>query len=186
MRHSAHHPSSRKDLIFSSPEIRSRTFLHHSSSSIIGEDEKSLCVHTLFITVKDLIMMFRFAALAAIFIASTNAFVPSRTLVVPSASVHMQSSFKVQSPLDYRSSTGSARFMSDAAMESSDSEKKGFLQKIKSVIPPANERKKLIPLAMMFFCILFNYTILRDTKVCFCFDSFGTTYRIRSTQNLTY
>lgn len=35
---------------------------------------------------------------------------------------------------------------------------------MKSVIPPANERKKLIPLALMFFCILFNYTILRDTK----------------------
>jgi AAA family ATP:ADP antiporter len=35
---------------------------------------------------------------------------------------------------------------------------------MRSVIPPANERKKLIPLAMMFFCILFNYTILRDTK----------------------
>lgn len=35
---------------------------------------------------------------------------------------------------------------------------------LKSIIPPANERKKLIPLAMMFFCILFNYTILRDTK----------------------
>jgi len=36
--------------------------------------------------------------------------------------------------------------------------------KIGSVIPPANERKKLIPLAIMFFCILFNYTVLRDTK----------------------
>lgn len=31
-------------------------------------------------------------------------------------------------------------------------------------IPPAQERKKLIPLAIMFFCILFNYTVLRDTK----------------------
>ena len=31
-------------------------------------------------------------------------------------------------------------------------------------MPPANERKKLLPLALMFFCILFNYTILRDTK----------------------
>ena len=31
-------------------------------------------------------------------------------------------------------------------------------------MPPANERKKLFPLALMFFCILFNYTILRDTK----------------------
>jgi AAA family ATP:ADP antiporter len=35
---------------------------------------------------------------------------------------------------------------------------------IKSSIPPADERKKLVPLALMFFCILFNYTILRDTK----------------------
>jgi AAA family ATP:ADP antiporter len=34
----------------------------------------------------------------------------------------------------------------------------------KSLVPPAEERKKLIPLALMFFCILFNYTILRDTK----------------------
>jgi AAA family ATP:ADP antiporter len=29
---------------------------------------------------------------------------------------------------------------------------------------PAKERKKMIPLACMFFCILFNYTILRNTK----------------------
>ncbi|GMI20809.1 hypothetical protein TeGR_g1267, partial [Tetraparma gracilis] len=33
-----------------------------------------------------------------------------------------------------------------------------------SWLPPANERKKLLPLGMIFFCILFNYTILRDTK----------------------
>ena len=38
------------------------------------------------------------------------------------------------------------------------------LQQIKSKIPPASERKKLVPLASMFFFILFNYTILRDTK----------------------
>lgn len=58
--------------------------------------------------------------------------------------------------------------MSDAAIESnddeSDSKKKGFLQKIKSIVPPQEERQKLVPLALMFFCILFNYTILRDTK----------------------
>jgi hypothetical protein len=35
---------------------------------------------------------------------------------------------------------------------------------LKSSIPPRSERKKLIPLASMFFFILFNYTILRDTK----------------------
>ncbi|CAN0134776.1 unnamed protein product [Ectocarpus sp. 12 AP-2014] len=37
----------------------------------------------------------------------------------------------------------------------------GFL---KGLIPSKSERKKLLPLAAMFFCILFNYTILRDTK----------------------
>jgi len=43
-------------------------------------------------------------------------------------------------------------------------QKKGFVGKMKSKIPPAAERKKLVPLALMFFFILFNYTILRDTK----------------------
>jgi hypothetical protein len=40
----------------------------------------------------------------------------------------------------------------------------GLWDKVKAIVPPANERKKLIPLALMFFCILFSYTILRDTK----------------------
>lgn len=48
--------------------------------------------------------------------------------------------------------------------DDSNTNKKGFLGRLKSVIPPANERKKVIPLALMFFCTLFNYTILRDTK----------------------
>lgn len=55
-------------------------------------------------------------------------------------------------------------FMSDVAAEASDSDKRSVFQKLKRIVPPANERKKLIPLALMFFCILFNYTILRDTK----------------------
>jgi ATP:ADP antiporter, AAA family len=33
-----------------------------------------------------------------------------------------------------------------------------------SFLPSETERKKILPLALMFFCILFNYTILRDTK----------------------
>lgn len=36
--------------------------------------------------------------------------------------------------------------------------------RIRGIIPPENERKKLLPLGLMFFVILFNYTILRDTK----------------------
>lgn len=31
-------------------------------------------------------------------------------------------------------------------------------------LPPRAERKKVLPLGLMFFFILFNYTILRDTK----------------------
>merc|ERR1719162_1700302 len=56
------------------------------------------------------------------------------------------------------------QFMSNVAADASEPEKKSMIQKIKGIVPPANERKKLIPLALMFFCILFNYTILRDTK----------------------
>lgn len=37
-------------------------------------------------------------------------------------------------------------------------------QRLRGLIPPENERKKLLPLGLMFFVILFNYTILRDTK----------------------
>ncbi|KAG7356889.1 ADP,ATP carrier protein 1 [Nitzschia inconspicua] len=51
-----------------------------------------------------------------------------------------------------------------ADVTASTDSKKGFWDNIKSVVPPAQERKKLIPLALMFFSILFNYTILRDTK----------------------
>jgi len=55
--------------------------------------------------------------------------------------------------------------MSDIAVPPPPAPKKRTtIQKLKQMIPPANERKKLIPLSLMFFCILFNYTILRDTK----------------------
>jgi AAA family ATP:ADP antiporter len=35
---------------------------------------------------------------------------------------------------------------------------------IAKALPPKNELKKILPLGIMFFMILFNYTILRDTK----------------------
>ena len=40
----------------------------------------------------------------------------------------------------------------------------GPLSKLKESLPPANEIKKVLPLGLMFFFILFSYTILRDTK----------------------
>ena len=40
----------------------------------------------------------------------------------------------------------------------------GLAAKLRAKLPPADEMRKIVPLAIMFFCILFNYTILRDTK----------------------
>jgi len=47
---------------------------------------------------------------------------------------------------------------------STEQAKPGFIEQFKAAIPTKSERKKLVPLALMLFCILFNYTILRDTK----------------------
>lgn len=75
---------------------------------------------------------------------------------------------------NYRSSSSSQLHMSDSTSTtssdnippqgSSTGKKKGILGRMASVVPPAAERQKLVPLGLMFFCILFNYTILRDTK----------------------
>lgn len=54
--------------------------------------------------------------------------------------------------------------MSNAAAGNGSSSSKPFLSRFSGLIPPENERKKLFPLGLMFFVILFNYTILRDTK----------------------
>lgn len=53
----------------------------------------------------------------------------------------------------------------DGGASASTPAPKTFRQNLQSLIPTRTERKKLVPLAAMFFCILFNYTILRDTKV---------------------
>jgi len=65
---------------------------------------------------------------------------------------------------DINRSSSSRLHMSDGAEAAAVPPKKSFMEKMKSKIPPAAERKKLVPLALMFFFILFNYTILRDTK----------------------
>ena len=66
--------------------------------------------------------------------------------------------------IDNKCSTSSSLHMSEGDAAAAQPPKQSFMEKLKSKIPPANERKKLIPLASMFFFILFNYTILRDTK----------------------
>lgn len=42
--------------------------------------------------------------------------------------------------------------------------KQSWWQNLKAELPTKVERKKILPLTLMFFCMLFNYTILRDTK----------------------
>ena len=52
-----------------------------------------------------------------------------------------------------------------AAAAAGDSEGKGGpLAKLSAMLPPKKELKKVIPLGLMFFFILFDYTILRDAK----------------------
>lgn len=40
----------------------------------------------------------------------------------------------------------------------------GWWAKFKSELPTRVERKKIVPLTIMFFSMLFSYTVLRDTK----------------------
>ena len=40
----------------------------------------------------------------------------------------------------------------------------GIWQPFKAALPSSSERQKIIPLGLMLFCILFNYTILRSVK----------------------
>ncbi|EED89861.1 predicted protein [Thalassiosira pseudonana CCMP1335] len=100
--------------------------------------------------------------LLALLLQSTHGFSPAgRTgsLVCPVSTA--SSSVRFANKYDGKRSR---LYMSEGGEAAALPPKKGFLEKIKSSMPPAKERKKLVPLAMMFFFILFNYTILRDTK----------------------
>lgn len=90
------------------------------------------------------------------------------TLLVPTSTTSASNTKAFRSPFantsnNNKCSISSSLHMSEGA-QAAQPPKQSFMKKMKSKIPPANERKKLIPLASMFFFILFNYTILRDTK----------------------
>lgn len=90
------------------------------------------------------------------------------TLLVPTSTTSASNTKAFRSPFantsnNNKCSSSSSLHMSEGA-QAAQPPKQSFMKKMKSKIPPANERKKLIPLASMFFFILFNYTILRDTK----------------------
>jgi AAA family ATP:ADP antiporter len=73
-----------------------------------------------------------------------------------------------RSSLKVRPSLPAARFalmQAEAVVPPDDqSAAAGPLAKLKQSMPPAKELKKVLPLGLMFFFILFSYTILRDTK----------------------
>jgi AAA family ATP:ADP antiporter len=57
-----------------------------------------------------------------------------------------------------------AAAVEEAQVVDGDAEKTFGSRRLAKMVPP-KEMKKLLPLALMFFCVLFNYTILRNTKV---------------------
>lgn len=108
-------------------------------------------------------------AVALVATATAIAITPSCCFVTPLGTLRPATASRVSSMRDasfgtFRSNRSSHLSMSDVASASGGEKSKGLLEKLKSIVPPANERKKLLPLSLMFFCILFSYTILRDTK----------------------
>lgn len=101
--------------------------------------------------------------LAAIMATQCHSFAPSGRIIIPriDSRANSRDNFFVKKLLK---KSELIRHASRSEIEAPEPEKKNLFEKIKASIPPANERKKLLPLSMMFFCILFNYTILRDTK----------------------
>lgn len=108
-------------------------------------------------------------------VSSASAFAPvSTTQSFARSNLHLASTQDKTNKLFWMSTPPRRpiiAYMADSASTTAEEppqknseESKSFLKRITKVIPPANELQKLVPLGLMFFCILFNYTILRDTK----------------------
>lgn len=82
-----------------------------------------------------------------------------QSAVVSRGGVHLATRAALSPQLRPRASFA-ARLAAAPAVPEPESQ--GWRAKMK--LPPADEMRKIVPLAIMFFCILFNYTILRDTK----------------------
>lgn len=57
----------------------------------------------------------------------------------------------------------------------------GVVAKVKGALPEPAEAKKILPLGLMLFFILFDYTILRDTKVSRAFAAHAAMFAFRPT-----
>lgn len=105
-------------------------------------------------------------ALLALIVCSEAFTAPRVTL---GRATHLQPLSKLQGPHNFAVSNSQRAFstkglsmMSDVAIVASDCTPGAEEKKIMGM--PKVLVKKIIPQALMFFCILFNYTILRDTK----------------------
>jgi|EP00670_Eutreptiella_braarudii_P005887 AAA family ATP:ADP antiporter len=94
----------------------------------------------------------------------------TRNTEVPSVDAEpVHTSFMAQSALLLATFTavyglGKGVSWSMASTTGDDEASKKDSTESEGMLPSQTERKKIVPLALMFFCILFNYTILRDTK----------------------
>ena len=86
------------------------------------------------------------------------------TAFCPQASGLAASRFQVAAKPALLAARRSAARACAAAVSVPEPEPVGLAARLRAKLPPTDELKKIVPLAMMFFCILFNYTILRDTK----------------------
>jgi TLC ATP/ADP transporter len=126
---------------------------------------------SLMMTMTIMMMLLQLVTLSTAFAPPSSS--QSLRAVFPSIQFHQQQQQKQQQQQQQFGRTVATRPLLDStivastAAEDSNSKndiKKGLFSRLTSAIPPAAERQKLLPLALMFFCILFNYTILRDTK----------------------
>ena len=95
--------------------------------------------------------------------STSRCYAPTAGLVGSSSS-RMSSGLCIRSGYLSSMKSSSLQMSASVAAEAEEPKKQGFIEKLKSIIPPKNERKKLLPLGMIFFFNLFIYTILRDTK----------------------
>jgi len=103
--------------------------------------------------------MLRLITLALLALPAANAW--SFSSVRPLATTTLRVP-KHASPLKPSLRLSAASMGSDGAQQPPEVKTFGST-KLGKMIPP-KEMKKLLPLAAMFFCVLFNYTILRNTK----------------------
>lgn len=149
----------------SSSSIKIVQRVRHSASRLLFDSLPTIYIRKLIVA----ILVSNMKAATLIFnIASLLVWKSSYAFTTPTTATMRVSAHRVILPRgietgSFKSRTCINMSQNVASNERSD-EKKGIVSRIKSQLPTWEESQKIAPLALMFFCILFNYTILRDTK----------------------